>query len=68
VTVGWDGDRREIGMWDTRSIAAPFQRITVDKSASYMIPFFEEGTGVDLDETLWEMLIDDFYDFYEIFC
>lgn len=46
ISTGWDVDKRELAMWDLRSFSAPFQRIVIDKSASYILPFYEEGTGM----------------------
>eukprot|EP01125_Pyxidicula_operculata_P010594 TRINITY_DN3488_c0_g1_i2.p1 TRINITY_DN3488_c0_g1~~TRINITY_DN3488_c0_g1_i2.p1 ORF type:complete len:1469 (-),score=359.82 TRINITY_DN3488_c0_g1_i2:333-4739(-) len=45
VSVGWNKESmREVATWDIRSMSKPEGKLSIDASASSLIPFYEPGT------------------------
>lgn len=47
ITVGFDkSQRREVMVWDCRSLAKPIHSEEIDQSSSVMMPFYDEDTSM----------------------
>ena len=45
-TIGFGADRRELALWDQRSLAEPLLRTTIDHQSGWLNSWYDSGTGV----------------------